>query len=168
MISSSIGRQGVGGIYISISSISLTSLTYWIAVPLVLPLTRSLVVVMHGNGNGADPLRPAQREKVWACLPHVPVSRIPYLVLLGTLAFFQAGTGCGGCEPMVKDIFALAMKSSGLEISTDICEHFKYTRKELFDIVKVSKVELFTCSSDRGERQGKGCLTPAVAIARSS
>lgn len=53
----------------------------------------------------------------------------------------QAGTGCGGCEPMVKDIFAFAMKSSGKEVSTDICEHFKYTRQELYDIVRVRERE---------------------------
>lgn len=50
----------------------------------------------------------------------------------------QAGTGCGGCEPMVKDIFAFAMKSTGKEISTDVCEHFAYTRQQLYDIIRVS------------------------------
>lgn len=40
---------------------------------------------------------------------------------------------------MVKDIFTLAMESSGQEVSTDICEHFQHTRQELYDIVRVSK-----------------------------
>ena len=40
---------------------------------------------------------------------------------------------------MVKDIFAFAMKSSGKEGSTDVCEHFHYTRQELYDIVKVRR-----------------------------
>ena len=51
----------------------------------------------------------------------------------------QAGTGCGGCEPMVKDIFTFAMKNSGKEVSTDVCEHFKHTRQELYDIVRVRR-----------------------------
>lgn len=38
---------------------------------------------------------------------------------------------------MVKDIFAFAMKNAGIEVSTDVCEHFKYTRQELYDIVRV-------------------------------
>ena len=38
---------------------------------------------------------------------------------------------------MVKDIFAFAMKNSGKEVSTDVCEHFHHTRQELYDIVKV-------------------------------
>lgn len=41
---------------------------------------------------------------------------------------------------MVKDIFAFAMKNSGKEVSTDICEHFKHTRQELYDIVRVSPI----------------------------
>lgn len=56
----------------------------------------------------------------------------------------KAGTGCGGCEPLVKDIFALAMKESGKVVSTDVCEHFQHTRQELYDIVRVS-----LCDCDR-------------------
>lgn len=41
---------------------------------------------------------------------------------------------------MVKDIFAFAMKNSGKEVSTDVCEHFHHTRQELYDIVRVSYI----------------------------
>lgn len=68
----------------------------------------------------------------------------------------KAGTGCGGCEPMVKDIFALAMKSTGKEVSTDVCEHFKYTRQQLYDIVRSVGIETFDELLD-SHGHGDGC-----------
>eukprot|EP00752_Nemacystus_decipiens_P006641 g5971.t1 len=68
----------------------------------------------------------------------------------------KAGTGCGGCEPMVKDIFAFAMKSSGKEVSTDLCEHFKFTRQELYDIVRATGITSFDELLDK-HGSGDGC-----------
>ncbi|CAM9398686.1 unnamed protein product [Pylaiella littoralis] len=68
----------------------------------------------------------------------------------------KAGTGCGGCEPLVKDIFTFAMKNSGKEVSTDICEHFKHTRQELYDIVRATGVTSFDELLD-GHGNGDGC-----------
>jgi nitrite reductase (NADH) large subunit len=49
----------------------------------------------------------------------------------------KAGTGCGGCVPMVKDLINETMKSQGVFVRNVICEHFNYTRQELFDLVKI-------------------------------
>ncbi len=49
----------------------------------------------------------------------------------------KAGTGCGGCKPMVKDLVDATLKSLGREVKDVICEHFEYNRQELYDIIKL-------------------------------
>ncbi|KAK6346641.1 hypothetical protein TWF696_006761 [Orbilia brochopaga] len=55
----------------------------------------------------------------------------------------KAGTGCGGCLPLVTSIFNATMKSMGAEISNHICPHFAYSRADLFNIVSVKKLTTF-------------------------
>src|SRR5699024_3143537 len=38
----------------------------------------------------------------------------------------KAGTCCGGCVPLVKDLINETMKESGLYVKNVICEHFDY------------------------------------------
>ncbi len=49
----------------------------------------------------------------------------------------KAGTGCGGCVPMLKDLMVHTMKSQGKLVRNVLCEHFNYSRQELFDLVKL-------------------------------
>lgn len=49
----------------------------------------------------------------------------------------RAGTGCGGCIPLVTDILNSALKEAGVEVEQRLCEHFAYTRQQLFDIVRI-------------------------------
>ena len=58
-------------------------------------------------------------------------------------AFTKAGTSCGGCVPLVTDLLKQELEAAGLEINTDLCEHFPYTHQELFDIVKVKEIKTF-------------------------
>jgi nitrite reductase (NAD(P)H) len=53
----------------------------------------------------------------------------------------KAGTGCGGCMPMVQTIFNNEMKSLGQEVSNNLCPHFNYSRADLFNIVTVKKIK---------------------------
>ncbi len=55
----------------------------------------------------------------------------------------KAGTGCGGCLSIVKDIFEDEMAKSGTEIDPSLCEHFAHSRQELFNIVKVTGATSF-------------------------
>ncbi len=55
----------------------------------------------------------------------------------------KAGTGCGGCVPMVKDLMLHTMKTAGKIIRTVLCEHFSYSRQELFDLVKINKLKTY-------------------------
>ncbi|MGX7688656.1 nitrite reductase large subunit NirB [Flectobacillus roseus] len=76
----------------------------------------------------------------------------------------KAGTGCGGCVPMIKDLINETMKSQGVYIRNIICEHFDYTRQELFDLVKIKGYKTYEEALD-GLGHGDGCETckPAVA-----
>nr|WP_277873908.1 MULTISPECIES: nitrite reductase large subunit NirB [unclassified Trichocoleus] len=41
----------------------------------------------------------------------------------------KAGTGCGGCVPLVTDILKAEMKKAGIEVKNNLCEHFAYSRQ---------------------------------------
>lgn len=68
----------------------------------------------------------------------------------------KAGTGCGGCIPMVKDLIAGVMKAEGRYVKKNICEHFDYSRQELLDLVKLGKLRDFDEIIDKHGR-GHGC-----------
>jgi nitrite reductase (NADH) large subunit len=81
----------------------------------------------------------------------------------------KATTGCGGCKPMVVDLVKATQKSLGKEVKDSICEHFNYTRQELFDIVKINKYSNFYDVIDH-HGNGDGCevCKPVVASVFSS
>jgi nitrite reductase (NADH) large subunit len=81
----------------------------------------------------------------------------------------KATTGCGGCKPMVVDLVKATQKSIGKEVKDVICEHFKYNRQELFDIVKINKYTNFYELIDH-HGNGDGCevCKPVVASIFSS
>lgn len=55
----------------------------------------------------------------------------------------KAGTGCGGCVPMIKDLVTSTMKAQGKIVHNVLCEHFNYSRQELFDLVKINKLKTY-------------------------
>ena len=76
----------------------------------------------------------------------------------------QAGTGCGGCVPLVTDIFKSEMKKAGFALKNHLCEHFEYSRQELYHLVRSQEIKTFDELIER-HGQGKGCeiCKPAVA-----
>jgi nitrite reductase (NADH) large subunit len=68
----------------------------------------------------------------------------------------KAGTGCGGCAPMLKDLVAHTMKTQGKYVRNVLCEHFNYSRQELFDLVKIHQLKTFDEVLDK-LGQGDGC-----------
>ncbi len=76
----------------------------------------------------------------------------------------KASTGCGGCAPLVTQLLTTELTKLGLEVSTDICEHFPYTRQALYHMVRVERIQTFAELLDRHGR-GRGCdiCKPAVA-----
>ena len=56
----------------------------------------------------------------------------------------KAGTGCGGCMPLVQTIFNAEMKAMGSEVLNHLCPHFAYSRADLFNIIYVKKLKTFS------------------------
>uniref|UniRef100_Q9UVH8 Nitrite reductase [NAD(P)H] n=1 Tax=Hebeloma cylindrosporum TaxID=76867 RepID=Q9UVH8_HEBCY len=55
----------------------------------------------------------------------------------------KVGTGCGGCMPLVTNIFNAEMKRAGYVLNTNICPHFAMARVDLFNVIKVRKLRTF-------------------------
>ncbi|KAL2144873.1 hypothetical protein VTI28DRAFT_8433 [Corynascus sepedonium] len=53
----------------------------------------------------------------------------------------KAGTGCGGCVPLVTSIFNKTMKDMGNEVKNHLCPHFNYSRADLYNIVMVKRLK---------------------------
>ncbi|HUQ68827.1 MAG TPA: nitrite reductase small subunit NirD, partial [Planctomycetaceae bacterium] len=76
----------------------------------------------------------------------------------------RAGTGCGGCIPLVTDLLNAELKKAGRTVNKSLCEHFPFTRQELFQIVQVERIDNFGDLIEK-HGQGYGCeiCKPAVA-----
>lgn len=76
----------------------------------------------------------------------------------------KACTGCGGCTPMVKDLIQGVQKAKGIYVRNIICEHFDYTRQELFDLVKINGLKTYNAVLDTfGHNDGCEVCKPVVA-----
>jgi nitrite reductase (NADH) large subunit len=67
-----------------------------------------------------------------------------------------ASSGCGGCAALLKNIVDDEMAARGLEVNKAICEHFNYTRQEMFHIIKVETIKSFDELLDK-HGTGRGC-----------
>ena len=76
----------------------------------------------------------------------------------------RAGTGCGGCLPQVASLVQRELERAGKDGAARLCEHFAYTRQELFQIVKIKGYKTFQ-ELLAGHGEGAGCevCKPAVA-----
>ncbi|MEV0620793.1 nitrite reductase large subunit NirB [Nonomuraea sp. NPDC050404] len=78
----------------------------------------------------------------------------------GLKACTRAGTTCGSCVPLLKQL----LEKSGVEVSKALCEHFTYSRAELFDIARVRGVTTFSeLIGQHGTGRGCDICKPAVA-----
>ncbi|MEQ1527780.1 MAG: nitrite reductase large subunit NirB [Methylococcales bacterium] len=75
----------------------------------------------------------------------------------------KASTGCGGCSALLKSVLDCELAKHGFEVNTDICEHFKYTRQDLYNLVMVGQIKTFAeLISTHGTGQGCEICKPAV------
>jgi len=84
--------------------------------------------------------------------------------IAGIKSCTKAGTGCGGCVPMLGDLLTETLKAQGKAIKKVLCEHFHYTRQELYDIIKITGIKTFD-ELILQHGQGYGCevCKPAAA-----
>jgi nitrite reductase (NADH) large subunit len=72
----------------------------------------------------------------------------------------RAGTGCGGCEPLVKSILKETLENMGGKLSNNLCEHFAYSRQELMALIRTnpdpSSVDSFAKILEK-HGHGDGC-----------
>lgn len=76
--------------------------------------------------------------------------------LAGVKACTKAGTSCGSCLPLVKRLVTTELERSGVEVSQALCEHFEFSRAQLFDVVRVQGLTTFSEIVARHGR-GRGC-----------
>lgn len=76
----------------------------------------------------------------------------------------KASSGCGGCSALLKSVCDNELTKRGVEVKKDICEHFAYSRQELFHLVKVAKIQSFeTLIEQHGKGLGCEICKPAIA-----
>lgn len=78
----------------------------------------------------------------------------------------KAGTGCGGCNALLKSVLDCELTKAGIEVNTDICEHFAYTRQDLFNIIMVEQIKTFS-ELIKKHGKGKGCEICKQAVGSS-
>lgn len=76
----------------------------------------------------------------------------------------KAATGCGGCSALLKNVVDSEMEARGLSVDKSICEHFPYTRQDLFNLIKVGNIRSFdTLLEKHGTGLGCDICKPAAA-----
>jgi nitrite reductase (NADH) large subunit len=76
----------------------------------------------------------------------------------------RAGSSCGGCVPLVAKLLKAELTRRGVAVSNHLCEHFSFSRQELFHLVRVGGLKTFEEILERHGR-GLGCdiCKPALA-----
>ncbi|WON76731.1 nitrite reductase large subunit NirB [Serratia sp. UGAL515B_01] len=65
----------------------------------------------------------------------------------------KAGTGCGGCIPLITQVLNAELSKQGIEVNNHLCEHFTYSRQELYHLIRVEGIKTFGALL---EKYGKG------------
>ncbi|MEY4767066.1 MAG: hypothetical protein RI907_3739 [Pseudomonadota bacterium] len=81
----------------------------------------------------------------------------------------KAGATCGGCVPLVTQVMKAEMAKRGMAVNNHLCEHFPYSRQELFHLIRVGEIKTF---DDLLAKHGKGlgcdiCKPTAASIMAS-
>ncbi len=122
------------------------------------------------NGGGADTVLDSDDAQICACNA-VTRGAICNAIAAGSCATVgevkkatRAGTGCGGCVPLLATLLGKELERAGKTVDRTLCEHFRYSRQELFEIVKLGRIESFDALL-ASHGQGAGCeiCRPAVA-----
>ncbi|WP_305454930.1 nitrite reductase large subunit NirB [Photobacterium leiognathi] len=58
-------------------------------------------------------------------------------------AVTKAGTGCGGCLPLITQVLNSELAKAGIEVNNHLCEHFAYSRQELFHLIRIEEIKSF-------------------------
>ena len=81
----------------------------------------------------------------------------------------KAASTCGGCGPLVTQILKAQLASKGVAVNNHLCEHFPYSRQQLFHLVRIGGLRSF---QELLHKHGKGrgcdiCKPTAASILAS-
>ncbi|MFU8926608.1 nitrite reductase large subunit NirB [Acinetobacter puyangensis] len=76
----------------------------------------------------------------------------------------KAATACGGCTPLVTQVLKSELQRQGVAVNNHLCEHFPYSRQELYHLVRVHEIKSFDALIEQ-HGHGLGCdiCKPTVA-----
>ncbi|WP_461538771.1 nitrite reductase large subunit NirB [Spongorhabdus nitratireducens] len=81
----------------------------------------------------------------------------------------KAGTGCGGCVQLVGQVLNAELLALGVEVKNHLCDHFEYSRQELFHIIRVENIRSFDeLIAKHGKGHGCEVCKPTVGSILSS
>jgi nitrite reductase (NADH) large subunit len=81
----------------------------------------------------------------------------------------KASTGCGGCAAMLKNLVDDELVARGVVVDKSICEHFPYTRQDLYHLARVGEVKSFDdMLSAHGKGRGCDVCKPAIGSIMAS
>jgi nitrite reductase (NAD(P)H) len=144
--------------------------------PLEVPPSQFILGAQNGGEENADDLD----DDTQVCSCHnVTKGDIVENVKTGTCKTIgqiksctKAGTGCGGCMPLVQSIFNKTMLEMGQEVSNHLCSHIPFSRADLYNIIAVKQLKTFVdVMREVGRNPGSlGCelCKPAIASILSS
>ena len=76
----------------------------------------------------------------------------------------KAGTSCGSCLNLVKSLVAKEREAQGLVVSNALCEHFPFSRKEMFEVIRVKGITTWSqLLADHGTGLGCDICKPTAA-----
>lgn len=131
--------------------------------------------LLLGTRSGAAPLATPDTAQVCSCNAVTKLDIVQAIAadenctLESIKKCTKAGTGCGGCLPLVTDIFNAEMAARGKVVKRSLCEHFEQSRQELYDLVKIRGQRSFR-EVIEAYGKGHGCevCKPAVAAILAS
>jgi len=71
----------------------------------------------------------------------------------------KACTGCGGCGALLKQVFEHELIARGVAVDKSLCEHFAFTRQELYALARVEGIQSFEQMLAKHGRGQVGCDT---------
>jgi nitrite reductase (NADH) large subunit len=76
----------------------------------------------------------------------------------------KAASSCGGCAALVTQVLKAELARCGVAVNNHLCEHFPYSRQELFHLVRIGGLRTFAAVL-RKHGRGLGCdiCKPAAA-----
>ena len=81
----------------------------------------------------------------------------------------KAGATCGGCVPLVTQVMKAEMAKRGMAVNNHVCEHFPYSRQEIYHLVRVGQIKTFDeLLAQHGKGLGCDICKPVAASVLAS